>query len=74
MEGDFLLGWQNQSKNTIINEFKHQSYKIPDIEISSDMMENIMVVGGVVLVLVLVLFLLSRFLSKWFLSLKVTSP
>jgi hypothetical protein len=34
------------------------------------MMENIMVVGGVVLVL----FLLSRFLSKWFLSLKVTSP
>jgi hypothetical protein len=46
----------------MINEFKHQSYKIPDIEISSDMMENIMVVGGVVLVLVL--FLLSRFLSK----------
>ncbi len=70
MEGDFLLGWQNQSTNTMINEFKHQSYKILDIEISSDMMENIMVVGGVVLVL----FLLSRFLSKWFLSLKVTSP
>ena len=70
MEGDFLLGWQNQSTNTMINEFKHQSYKIPDIEISSDMMENIMVVGGVVLVL----FLLSRFLSKWFLSIKVTSP
>jgi hypothetical protein len=44
----------------MINEFKHQSYKIPGIEISSDMMENIMVVGGVVLVL----FLLSRFLSK----------
>ena len=70
MEGDFLLGWQNQSTNTMINEFKHLSYKILDIEISSDMMENIMVVGGVVLVL----FLLSRFLSKWFLSLKVTSP
>jgi hypothetical protein len=34
------------------------------------MIENIMVVGGVVIVL----FLISRFRSKWFLSLKVTSP
>ena len=44
----------------MINEFKHQSYKIPDIEISSDMMENIMVVGGVVLGILLI----SRFRSK----------
>ena len=51
---------EKQVKTTPKDEFKHQSYKIPDIEISSDMMENIMVVGGVVLVL----FLISRFRSK----------
>ena len=51
---------EKQLKTTPKEEFKHQSYKIPDIEISSDMMENIMVVGGVVLVL----FLISRFRSK----------
>ncbi|MDE5122977.1 MAG: hypothetical protein O4965_24190 [Trichodesmium sp. St19_bin1] len=51
---------EKQVKTTPKDEFKRQSYKIPDIEISSDMMENIMVVCGVVLVL----FLISRFRSK----------
>ena len=51
---------KKQVKTTPKDEFKHQLYKIPDIEISSDMMENIMVVGSVVLVL----FLISRFRSK----------
>mgnify|MGYP001041292399 CR=1 FL=1 len=51
---------EKQVKTTPKDEFKHQYYKIQDIEISSDMMENIMVIGGVVLVL----FLISRFRSK----------
>ena len=51
---------KKQVKTTPKDEFKHQYYKIPDIEISSDMMENIMVIGGVVIVL----FLISRFRSK----------
>ena len=51
---------EKQVKTTPKDEFKRQSYKIPDIEISSDMIENIMVVGGVVIVL----FLISRFRSK----------
>ena len=55
-----LEGTEKQVKTTPKDEFKHQSYKIPDIEISSDMIENIMVVGGVVIVL----FLISRFRSK----------
>ena len=51
---------EKQVKTTPKDEFKRQSYKIPDIEISSDMMENIMVVGGVVLGILLI----SRFRSK----------
>ena len=55
-----LEGTEKQVKTTPKDEFKHQSYKIPDIEISSDMMENFMVIGGVVLGI----FLISRFHSK----------
>ena len=51
---------EKQVKTTAKDEFKHQSYKIPDIEISSDMIENIMVVSGVVLGILLI----SRFRSK----------
>jgi hypothetical protein len=51
---------EKQVKTTPKDEFKRQSYKIPDIEISSDMMENIMVVGGVVLGILLI----SRLRSK----------
>ena len=51
---------EKQVKTTPKDEFKHQSYKIPDIEISSDMMENIMVVSGIVLGFLLI----SRFHSK----------
>ncbi|MDE5088264.1 MAG: hypothetical protein O4805_14455 [Trichodesmium sp. St16_bin2-tuft] len=51
---------EKQVKTTAKDEFKHQSYKIPDIEISSDMIENIIVVGGVVLGILLI----SRFRSK----------
>jgi F0F1-type ATP synthase assembly protein I len=51
---------EKQVKTTPKDEFKHQSYKIPDIEISSDMIENIMVVGGVVLGILLI----SRLRSK----------
>ena len=51
---------EKQVKTTPKDEFKRQSYKIPDIEISSDMMENIMVFGSVVLGILLI----SRFRSK----------
>ena len=51
---------EKQLKTTAKDEIKHQSYKIPNIEISSDMMENIVVVGGVVLGILLI----SRFRSK----------
>ena len=51
---------EKQVKTTPKDEIKHQSYKIPNIEISSDMMENIVVVGGVVLGILLI----SRFRSK----------
>jgi len=49
-----------QLKTTPKAEIKHQSYKIPDIEISKDMIDNIMVAGGVVLGLLLI----SRFRPK----------
>ena len=51
---------EKQLETTPKDEFKHQSYKIPDIEISSNMMENIMVVSGIVLGFLLI----SRFRSK----------
>ena len=42
------------------DEFTRQFYKVPYIKISSDMMENIMVFGGVILGILLI----SRFHSK----------
>ena len=42
------------------DEFTRQFYKVPYIKINSDMMENIMVFGGVILGILLI----SRFHSK----------
>ena len=48
---------ETETKPTTPTEIKKQSLQIPSIEISSDMMDNFVVVGGVVLGLLL----LNRF-------------